>query len=212
MENTDLKTDKKIFMKTISAYLKVIEITPGRQNQANICTCVFDYIIVNKHLLDGMVESFKGSLLSKLLEFKKDCADCFDSDKYMKILFPDYVMLQPPVENPISKLIFEDYKLNKFIDLKVLCKTDNVLEKIVQDVTTKYPSCDATLIMWNIGKTIDQIKNDKEYNGPFLIKLEPNFYELYEKQTDIITRSRYIYTSTFSEVVVNKVGRYAQLY
>ena len=124
-------------------------------------------------------------------------------------IFEDYKIENKVVEN----FIFEDYKINtttKFIDVK----GNNLIEKIIDTlVTVQYPTSDASVIlsMLNANKTIEQIKSDTTYpNGPFLIKMDDTSYELYEKLTETVVSKGYLYNSTSSNIVINKLGKYVQ--
>ena len=66
--------------------------------------------------------------------------------------------------------------------------------------------------MLNANKTVDEIKNDTTYsNGPFLIKVGEHYHELYEKRTDVTTSEGYLYNRTYSNVVIDKLGKYGQV-
>ena len=110
-----------------------------------------------------------------------------------------------------TNLIFDDYELNKFFG-----KSYNVefLDAIFQDLANKYKNVDKSLLecMLNENKTPEQIKSDTNYpDGPFIIKMNDNMYELYEKTTTIHS-SGYIYgvlyNKTYEIASIKKVGKY----
>jgi hypothetical protein len=179
------------YMKKLDEYYekKILEMRESfESNKVDV-----DKIIEDKIIEDKIVEDkIENKVENKVVE---------------NFIFEDYKIENKVVEN----FIFEDYKINtttKFIDVK----GNNLIEKIIDTlVTVQYPTSNSSVIlsMLNANKTIEQIKSDTTYpNGPFLIKINDTSYELYEKLTETVVSKGYLYNSTSSNIVINKLGRY----
>jgi hypothetical protein len=105
--------------------------------------------------------------------------------------------------------IFDDYELHK-ITSKNTYFDMNFKNAVVHEIGKKYIACDKNIVlsMLNANKTIDEIKNDCTYDGPFLIKLSDYMYELYEKETKIERKTGYFYVTNTSIVTIHKIGKY----
>jgi hypothetical protein len=78
------------FSRTVKELLDQNERTSGKANKAKIVTKIFDYIVENKTILDKPEWSrFNETMYNKLIELKSTSSDVFDSDKYIKLLFPN---------------------------------------------------------------------------------------------------------------------------
>lgn len=126
-------------------------------------------------------------------------------------------VVKPTEETKIvmQSLVFEDYKENKFTGL-CLFSDVTLLEKITQNISSRYPTCDTSVVlaMLNDNKTSEQVKADTTYpNGPFLVKLKDNFYELYEKTTEVVVSAGYFYGSkSYANTTVTCIGKYGQVF
>lgn len=108
--------------------------------------------------------------------------------------------------------IFDDYELIK-ITSKNTYFDMNFENAIVYETGKKYIASDKNIIlsMLKANKTVDEIKNDCTYDGPFLIKLSDYMYELYEKETKIERKIGYFFVTDTSTVTIHKIGKYCRL-
>lgn len=177
---------------------------------------------------DGRASRLCDIIKGRLLNFKTNAPTLLDCDKYLVSLFPKNDIDQPVPTQVVSQpivtvtetvvkmvfpnLVFEDYKEAKFVSVQHMA--DTLLEQILLSVSDKYPESNPETITSLLTKTQDQIKEDKTYpSGPFLVKVNENFYELYEKVTEEKVNTGYLYNSKPYEVPsVNKVGRYGQVF
>jgi hypothetical protein len=115
----------------------------------------------------------------------------------------------PQFFKPVQ-LIFDDYKINKITD-KAEYTNMTFIDAIITNISTKYEICDLVTIanMVKSDKTVEQVRKDCTYtDGVFLIKLSEYMYELYEKHTNVTHNEGYLYNSTSSTIVINKLGKY----
>jgi hypothetical protein len=191
--------------------------------------------------LDASALTVKDVIQGKLLNFKTNAPGLLDADKYLVLLFPKKVA-QPKTEKPVvtpvvtptvvtpvmvtpevvtiekkvvefvtPNLVFEDYKESKFSALQHT--GDTLLDQVLKSVAEKYPDANVETVTSLLDKTVDQVKVDATYpNGPFLVKVSDNFYELYEKVTEEKKSVGYLYTSTKIEPFVTKLGRYGKVF
>lgn len=179
-----------------------------RTDSINALIEVFDYVVMNKdNILIPKYKDRNTIILNKLLELKHKNADVFDADKYIKILFPNYEIT--------NTLIFEDYIINKFTDKQIYNPTKTTfINAIIENLEKKY-LFDKNYIRSTLenNKSPFQIKDDNNYpNGPFLIKINDDMYELYIKETITTMAKGYFYFSDTVSTNIKKVGKYGFVY
>jgi hypothetical protein len=109
------------------------------------------------------------------------------------------------------QIIFEDYKLNKLINIGSFTNVE-ITNEIIKFITEKYENSTRFRLVTQLINTIEEIKNNTEYpNGPFLQKINDSTYELYEKITEE-KKSGYLWTKVYNEPSINKVGRFCQVF
>lgn len=180
---------------------------PTYTDSINTTIEVFDYIITHKDTI--ITDKYKDRniiILNKLLELKHKNADVFDADKYIKILFPNH--------ETTNTLIFEDYTQNKFTDKQTYNPNQTTfLNTILTNLNKKYPSFDKNHIISSLNKSTDQIKDDPNYpDGPYLIKINDDMYELHTKETTITITTGYFYSTNTTTTHMKKVGKYGFIY
>lgn len=135
----------------------------------------------------------------------------FKSITPLHIIFDDYIKIYPDIDD--HTIIFDDYKINKFTN-KCTYRNTTLIDGILENISNNYVLCNKNIIlsMLNLNKTVEQIKNDTTYpNGPFLIKLSNTMFELYNKSTIITVSKGYIYSQDYSNVVIEKLGKYGSI-
>ena len=104
-----------------------------------------------------------------------------------------------------TTLIFEDYTTTVFT---VSNHDLNFTDSIIECICNKYNITDKNSVL-NNALSLDKIKADTTFpNGKFIMKLNDNSYELYDKQTNITTARFY---GVYTNVVINKLGKFGKV-
>ena len=83
--------EHRIFIQTVTKYVRKLGET-HHEERVKVATEMFDYLVTKKNLLENeKYETLKKMLLGKLKQFKR--SELVDIDNYLKLLFPDQVMV-----------------------------------------------------------------------------------------------------------------------
>jgi hypothetical protein len=135
----------------------------------------------------------------------------YDSVETKKISLDNTKQLIREKPKMSKVIVFHDYRTNTY---NKVVFTNNPIDSIYNDVLTKLCVNEPTLIkdMLSTVHTVENIKNDQNFkDGPFIIKINDNNYDCYEKITHKVTIVGYFYNSPSVTVEIKHVGNYGLL-
>jgi hypothetical protein len=153
------------------------------------------------------------NLVIKNNEIKKEYDIWNIKNDANEVLLDDYVIdgliWEKLTENKKIELVFEDYKTRLFIHKNYNL---NFKDSIYKNICERYCLVPSKNKLFELSfKTIDEIKNDNNVMGAFLIKFNENLYELYEKRTFTYISHGYFFNSCSKNVSIFKIGNYGKL-
>ena len=86
--NVHIEMNRKYCVDKLKLFLHDVEMSSGKTNKIIIVVQLFEFLIKHKYFLSTN-DSFSNTILAKLYEFDELHSDIFDSQKYIKLLFPN---------------------------------------------------------------------------------------------------------------------------
>jgi hypothetical protein len=122
----------------------------------------------------------------------------------------DNYQQEPTTLTANTNPVFFDHQKLMFTQIK---SDVSLLDAIKSDLSNKYKTNKDTIKVLLPDQSLELLKNDSTFaDGPFIVTINNNLYDVYEKVTNIKVVERYFYNSEYKTNDLIYVGKYGSLF